>query len=258
MATEALKQAVAQARNRSSVICLIRQSGHLAALGQFVLEAAEQGMIALMCQETPPRMALRGASRPSIGNNPVAFAAPVPGAAPLVFDMATSVVARGNVLQAVRDKRSALPSGWAIGPDGEPTTDPQEALKGAMLPISDHKGIGLAMMVQVLAGSLSASTTAQSAALHSAMSSAGNVSAFVMVLNPDLVVGRKAYDAHMTAWIDMYRSASGQTGRYPGERAAESETQRQASGIPLSASVLAELGKAGKLAGVPFSLIPKI
>ncbi|WP_052081144.1 Ldh family oxidoreductase [Pseudomonas sp. ML96] len=257
VASEAMTAAIEQARSQPVVTCLLRRSGHLSAIGQFALQAAEQGMIALICQETPPLMALRGSSRPSIGNNPIAFAAPVSGQAPLVFDMATSVVARGNVLDAIREGRPSLPEGWAIGPDGEPTCDPAQALKGAMLPIAGHKGIGLAMMVQVLAGSLSASTTAQSAATHAATSSAGNVSAFILVINPDLVIGRDTFDAHMHAWIDTYKNASGAGGRYPGERAAEIEAQRLRDGIPLASQVVAELQKVGESVGHAFTVQPR-
>src|SRR5262249_39177600 len=148
---------------------------------------AREGMVALFCQETPPLMALPGSSRASIGNNPIAFAAPVAGGAPLVFDIATSIVSRGAILQLGRDKKP-VPEGWALGTDGQPTIDPVEALKGAVLPIAGHKGIGLAMMVQVLAGSLTGSRTAESAKSFGAKSSAGNVGAFLVVINPDLVV----------------------------------------------------------------------
>lgn len=250
----AVDEAVRRAAEMPVVTCFIRRSGHLAAIGLFALEAAERGMVAVICQETPPLMALEGASRSSIGNNPIAFACPVAGRAPLVFDMATSVVARGNLIQAISDGATMIPDGWAIGPDGKPTNDPHRALKGAMLPVAGHKGIGLAMMVQVLAGSLTASTTADSAVTHGATSSAGNVSAFLMVINPDLVVGKVAFDAHMERWVSAYLSAGGTAGRYPGQRASETEAGRAVSGIPISTSTLSDLRKAGASAGVPFDL----
>ncbi|NIF22360.1 Ldh family oxidoreductase [Candidatus Pantoea multigeneris] len=256
VATEAFTAAVELAQSRPVVTLLLRKSGHLAALGQFALEAAEQGMIAVICQETPPLMALEGSKKPAIGNNPVAFAAPVAGQAPLVFDMATSVVARGNVLQAIKEGRESIPDDWAIGPDGKKTQNPQEAFNGAMLPIAGHKGIGLAMLVQVLAGSLTGSATAASAAQHSSTSSAGNVSAFVLVINPALLLGREAFDQHMLSWLETYLTASGDNARYPGQRAAQCEAERKANGIPVSASVLGELKKAGDLVGLPFDLQP--
>lgn len=256
VATEAVREAVALAGHSPVVTCLIRGSGHLAALGQFAFEAAEQNMIAFLCQETPPLMALQGSRRPAIGNNPLAFAFPVAGRPPAVFDIATSVVARGNVLQAIRDQETTIPQGWAIGPDGEPTTDPAQALKGAMLPIAGHKGIGLAMLVQVLAGSLSGSHTAQSAQTHGASSSAGNVSAFLLVLNPDLIIGRQIFDDHVAAWLSTYLAASGDQGRYPGQRAAECEATRSVSGIPISPSIIAELRLAGEKVGCAFTAGP--
>jgi len=256
VAMEAVRQTVERARETSVSVCLIRESGHLAAIGQFVLEAAEQGMVAVLCQETPPLMALEGSKRAAIGNNPIAFAFPVAGGAPLVFDMATSVVARGNVLQAIADKATSIPDGWAIGADGRPTNDPAEALKGAMLPIASHKGIGLAMLVQVLAGSLTGSMTAASAAAHGAMSSAGNISAFLLVLNPDRFVGRQLFDAHVADWLATYKDASGDGSRYPGERAAACEAERRVSGIPIPPSTIADLVKIGESCGIAFDLQP--
>ncbi len=254
-ATAAMQAAISRARNDAVVPCFLRRSGHLAALGMFVLAAAEAGMIALMCQETPPLMAPLGSKRPAIGNNPIAFALPLQDRPPLVFDMATSVVSRGSVLQAARDG-VPIPDSWAIGPDGKRTTDPTTALRGAMLPVGDHKGIGLAMLVQCLAGSLTASDTATSAAAFGSSSSAGNVSAFVLVINPDLLVERAAFTAHSEAWLSTYLDASGE-GRYPGERAAACERQRTDHGVPLSQNVLQELADLGASTGCPWDLVTR-
>lgn len=250
--SSAVTEAVHRATGTGVVTCFIRRSGHLGAIGQYTLQAAEQGMVAFICQETPPLMAMEGSTRPSIGNNPIAFSCPVKGREPLTFDMATSVVARGNVVQAIADDASAIPDGWAIGPDGRPTNDPRLALKGAMLPVAGHKGIGLAMLVQVLAGSLTGSMTTKSAAAHGATGSAGNVSGFLMVVNPDRVIGRDLFDAHVVEWLSTYLAATGERGRYPGQRAAESESRRMASGIPIADSTLELLAKAGESVGVPF------
>jgi LDH2 family malate/lactate/ureidoglycolate dehydrogenase len=174
----------------------------------------------------------------------------------LVFDMATSVVARGNLIQAISDGDTTIPDGWAIGPDGKPTNNPHHALKGAMLPVAGHKGVGLSMMVQILAGSLTASMTADSAKTRGATSSAGNVSAFLMVINPSLVVGKAAFDTHVEKWVSTYLSAGGKEARYPGQRAGEMEAQRTISGIPIPSSTLNDLRKAGASVGVQFDLSP--
>lgn len=257
VATNAVREAVARAADASVVTCLIQRSGHLAALGQFVLEAAERGMVAIMCQETPPLMALAGSTRPSIGNNPIAFSCPIKGSAPLLFDMATSVVARGNVLQAIREGKTEIPDHWAIGPDGNPTSDPRVALQGAMLPIAGHKGMGLAMLVQILAGSLTGSRALESAAAHGSTSSAGNVSAFLLIINPDRVVGGDVFDSHVRQWLGVYLAAAGVRGRYPGQRAAECEAERELHGIPIPQSTILELAEVGQRVGRPFKLQPQ-
>lgn len=248
--THAVNEAVQRAANRGFVPVIIHDVGHLAALGMFALQAAEAGMIAIVAQSTPPVMALPGAKGAAIGNNPLAFASPVPGGAPLVFDIAASGVARGNVLAAAREQRE-IPLGWAIDDEGKPTTNAKSALAGAMLPMAGHKGIGLAMMVQCLAGSLSG---ALPAAVTGATpgSAPSRVGAFLLVVNPDLVTGRAAYESHMRDWLKVYKLASGIEGRYPGERAARLETQRLRSGIPLTDGVVAELRTVGDLTGVTF------
>ena len=250
VAIGAVREAVRRAAGTGFVPVIIHDVGHLAALGLFALEAAEAGMIAIVAQSTPPLMALPGSKGAAIGNNPLAFASPVPGGAPLVFDIAASGVARGNVLAAAREQRE-IPPGWAIDAEGHPTTDAKAALAGAMLPMAGHKGIGLAMMVQCLAGSLSGALPA--AVTGSTPGSApSSVGAFLLVANPDLVAGRAAYETHMAGWLDAYRRASGPGGRYPGERAARLEAERMRNGIPLTDGVVAELRRLGGTTGVPF------
>lgn len=251
IASRAMQEAIAVARTMALTACTIRNSGHLGALGVFVLQAAEQGMFALLCQKTPPLMALPGSTARAIGNNPVAFSMPVNDGPPLVFDMASSVVARGNVLQAVRDKLPSIPEGWAIGPDGMPTTDTAQALAGAMLPMGGYKGIGLAMLVECLAGSFSGAAPGQNLNTGTA-GSASDASAFLLVINPELMFGRAAFDAYSGAWMQHYLQASGPFARYPGQRQAACEMERRREGIPVPAALQDELRQAGERLGIGF------
>lgn len=248
VAWHAFGQAMARARQQPLVACHVRATGHLGALAVYVAAAAEQGFFAFLCQRTPPVMALPGASGPVIGNNPLAFALPVAGRAPLVFDMANSVVARGHVAQAVREGQAAIPSEWALGPDGQPTTDPVRALQGAMQPIAGHKGLGLAMLVECLAASMGGIASAPDAATGTA-GSAANASAFALVINPALTTGREAFDASVSAWLQTYLQAGGPGARYPGQRQATCAQQRSRDGIPLPAGLRAELRALGERTG---------
>ncbi|MCL4766995.1 MAG: Ldh family oxidoreductase [Hyphomicrobiaceae bacterium] len=250
----AVDAATASVRTRAAVTMIVHEVGHLAALGMFVLRAAEQGMIALLAQSTPPVMGLIGSRGAAIGNNPLAFASPVPDGPPLVFDIAASGVARGNVVMAARAGRP-IPEGWAIDEEGRPTTDAEAALRGAMLPMAGHKGIGLAMMVECLAGSLSG---AKPAAMTGAKagSAPSRVGAFLTVINPELALGREAYLDSVRGWIGHYKTVSGADGRYPGERAAQLEAERRRSGIPLPPETVSDLARTGEICSVPFDVEP--
>ncbi|MEJ8846093.1 Ldh family oxidoreductase [Variovorax rhizosphaerae] len=250
----ALERVLLAARTTALVACRIESTGHLGALGTLVLPAAEQGFLAILCQRTPPIMALPGSTAPAIGNNPIAFACPVDGRAPLVFDMAHSVVARGHVMQALREGRDAIPGDWALGPDGAPTTDPGLALRGAMQPIAGHKGMGLAMLVECLAGSMNGVMPPENSPEGHSKGSASNVSAFLVVINPALVIGERAFNESIDAWLQNYLQASGPNARYPGQRQAACEALRRNEGIPVPDGLLAELQATGRLARHPFKL----
>lgn len=241
----ATRHAIGIARKVPVVTCLMQQCGHLAALGAYVLLAAEEGMFAFICQSTTPLMGLPGWKGRGMGNNPLAFATPVPGNPPLVFDMASSVVARGHLRKAVREKVS-IPEGWAIGPDGEPTTDPEVGMAGAVLPFGGYKGLGVAMLVQCLAGSLIGNSATLAGAGGSEMG------AFLLVINPKLAVG-DSYAADVQVWFDRYMAAAGPDGRYPGRRAAESEAERRRDGIPVAPGSWEQMRAISERLGVPLS-----
>jgi LDH2 family malate/lactate/ureidoglycolate dehydrogenase len=246
----ALEAAVARAGQQAIVACTIRNCGHLAALGVLVLEAAERGMVAVLCQGTPPILGLPGFQGRAIGNNPLAFAMPVAGEAPLVFDMAMSEVARGRVLEALREGRATIPEGWAIDSQGRPTTDTKEAAQGAMVPAAGHKGMGLAMLVECLAVSLSGASA--TAGMSASGGSSGSAGAFLLVANPKLLVGQAAFDDSVAHWLGRYRQAAGGDGRYPGQRQAQSEAERVQAGIPVGDGLRAELAALGNELGLAF------
>jgi LDH2 family malate/lactate/ureidoglycolate dehydrogenase len=249
---KAMDHAIGVARDRTFVPCFVHNGGHMGAIGVLPLRAAEAGMVSVLVQATSPIMALAGSTGRAIGNNPISFATPLPGRDPLVFDMATCVTSRGRVLMAHRAGRP-IPEGWAIGPDGAPTTDAEQALLGAMLPVGGPKGIGLAMMVELLAGSLTGTFPPEMHGADAATGSASmHIGAFFFVINPDRCVGRETFERHISGWIGQYLSASGEEARLPGERAAHTERERDAAGVPIPGEIVTELTEVGDLVGVPF------
>lgn len=132
---------------------MITKSHHAGQIGAHVERLANAGLIALMVANSPKAMAPWGGNAPLFGTNPIAFAAPRDGAAPLVIDLSLSKVARGKVM-AANQRGEAIPDGWALDENGAPTTDAAAALKGSMIPAGDAKGAALALVVEILAASL--------------------------------------------------------------------------------------------------------
>ena len=126
---------------------------NIAALWPEVERLADRGLVAFAFTTALQYVAPAGGTRPIYGTNPMAFAWPRAGRPPLVFDQASSASARGEIQIHLRDGKP-LPEGWAVGPDGRPTTDPATALAGAQLPFGGHKGAAIALMVELLAGAL--------------------------------------------------------------------------------------------------------
>ncbi|AUG02169.1 lactate dehydrogenase [Pseudomonas sp. 09C 129] len=145
---------VEKARNAGIAILAIRNSHHFAALWPDVEPFAEEGLVALSVVNSMTCVVPHGADRPLFGTNPIAFAAPQAGGDPIVFDLATSAIAHGDVQIAAR-KGERLPPGMGVDGLGQPTDDPKAILEGgALLPFGGHKGSALSMMVELLAAAL--------------------------------------------------------------------------------------------------------
>ena len=126
---------------------------HYAALWPEVEALGEAGLVGFAFTAAYSYVAPAGGTQKVYGTNPMAFAWPRSDRPPLVFDQASSASARGEIMLAERDGHD-IPAGWAIAPDGEPTTDPSVALAGAQLPFGGYKGAAIALMVELLAGAL--------------------------------------------------------------------------------------------------------
>ncbi|MFJ2457460.1 Ldh family oxidoreductase [Pseudomonas neuropathica] len=145
---------VEKARSAGIAVLAIRNSHHFAALWPDVEPFADEGLVALSVVNSMTCVVPHGADRPLFGTNPIAFAAPRAGAAPIVFDLATSAIAHGDVQIAAR-KGERLPAGMGLDSLGQPTQDPKAILEGgALLPFGGHKGSALSMMVELLAAAL--------------------------------------------------------------------------------------------------------
>ncbi len=162
----------------------ITRSHHSGVAGHQVERLADRGLIALCFCNTPQGIAPWGGNRGVFGTNPVAFAAPRPGSPPLVIDMSLSKVARGKINVAAQRSES-IPEGWAVDCDGAPTTDPNAAMQGTLLPMGDAKGAQLVLMVEVLAAALTASNFGyEASSFFTGMGAPPGVGQFLIAIDP--------------------------------------------------------------------------
>jgi delta1-piperideine-2-carboxylate reductase len=121
------------AQKHGIAVMRLINSFHFAALWPETEYLAERGLSGTACTVYTPSVAPAGAIEPFFGTNPISFAWPRKSSTPLVFDMATSTLAMGDVQIAARDGHP-VPHGTGLGPDGKPSDDPKEILKGVLLP----------------------------------------------------------------------------------------------------------------------------
>lgn len=137
--------------------CAIRSCAHVGRAGAYPELAAGHGLVALAFVNgggKQPRLAPHGGRKAVFGTNPIAAAVPLPGSPPVVVDFSTAAVASGKI-RVLRDRGEPLPEGWIVDADGRPSTSAEDYYEGGMLvPAAAHKGYGLALLVELLAGCL--------------------------------------------------------------------------------------------------------
>lgn len=158
-AYKATRMAIEKAKQFGISAVGVRNSNNFGTAGYFGDMAAREGMVAMVYANAAPAIAPTGGTKTIFGTNPFCYAFPGGDGNPVLLDMATTVVARGKIRLAAKNGEK-IPTTWAIGPDGEPTDDPNEALKGSLLPIAGYKGYGLSMFVDLFAGLLTGSAHA--------------------------------------------------------------------------------------------------
>lgn len=212
---------------------------HFAALWIEVEALAEQGLCALACTGSQPTLPPAGGRRPVYGTNPIAFAWPRPGKPPMVFDQASAVMARGEVMIAAREGKT-LPPGAGIGPDGEPTCDPNEVLKGAQLPFGGYKGAAIALMVELFVGPLIGDhTSPESRAADNGDGGPATGGEFILAMAPGGIRGDEGWSAHAEKLFELILSEDGV--RLPGDGRRRRREQVARDGVRQPAALIEKI-----------------
>lgn len=253
VAAWAVRHSIGVARETGAAVTTVRRSNHLGALGSFTRTAAEQGMVCFLTQNTRANMAPAGGRQAAVGNNPFSFAVPARDF-PVVLDLSCSAVARSNIDLAA-ERGVPIPEGWALDPEGRPTTDPQQGLLGAVLPFAGHKGSGLAVVMGALAGALSGANFGAAVPPLSDYSRERDLGHFLLVVDvaalgdPDELIGRvhdyvgEISGSPTVPGVDRVR--------VPGERAGARRQALLAEGIVVPPVLEAALRRLADDLGVP-------
>lgn len=250
-----MDEAVRIAQQQGVGMTAIGHTNHVAALSAYTEQATAQSCIGIMTCNTPSGVPPWGGHTPFFGTNPLAFSAP--GATrddpPIVVDMATSVVARGNIIMAARQNRP-IPEGWAIDTAGQPTTDAKTALAGAVLPMAGAKGYALALMIEILSAILPGTSWGpQVRSPYDDWERPTDSGIWCLAIYLRALMTEEEYTTRlgdMLAALHEAPTAPGKSIRVPGEQRTRIRAVREVEGIPIDAATLAELDALGAEVGV--------
>ncbi|MFV0932062.1 Ldh family oxidoreductase [Pseudomonas jessenii] len=230
---------VQKARSAGIAVLAIRNSHHFAALWPDVEPFAEEGLVALSMVNSMTCVVPHGADRPLFGTNPIAFAAPRAEGGPIVFDLATSAIAHGDVQIAAREGER-LPEGMGVDSLGQPTTDPKAILEGgALLPFGGHKGSALSMMVELLAAALTGGNFSfEFDWKNHPGAKTPWTGQLLIVIDPDKAAGQSFAERSQELVRQMHGVG---LKRLPGDRRHHQRARSQVNGIELDARTLANL-----------------
>jgi LDH2 family malate/lactate/ureidoglycolate dehydrogenase len=169
-------------------LALFTQSGSYTTgeLGYYPRRLAEAGLIALAATSGPALMTVPGARTAVYCTNPLAFASPLDDGPPLLIDQASSATAFVE-LRRYAERGEALPPGWAVDADGQPTTDPHAAMRGALLAFGGARGANIALMVEVLAAGLTGANWALDAPSFTSGDRSPGAGLMVVAITPALL-----------------------------------------------------------------------
>ncbi len=245
---KAMEEAIDRARRFGIGACLARNASHWGRAHAYAEAAARAGMIGVCMTNAKTSMAGWGSHKPVIGNNPLAIGLPGPAAdMPVVFDMAMSQAAVGKVATFLREGRP-VPGNWGLDAEGKSTNDAAAILKGAVLPIGEHKGAGLSLMIQLMTAALAGGLLDHEVTgLDSSGLDSGSNKLFVALdiesfIEPELF---RARAKDLFAWLGEHADGEAEHFRLPGERGRFAAAENRVSGVPVHEDIVAGLAAIG-------------
>ena len=243
-----MKEAIKKADKKETGVGFvgISHTNHIGMAAYYAMMAAKQGMIGIVMSNSPSTVAPFGGAEPILGTNPLAIAIPAGDEYPIVLDMATSVVARGKIRLSLNNKQE-IPLGWAVDPEGNPTTNPEEAIKGALLPFGGPKGYAIGLIIHILSTLLTNSAREYEIKSIDDLTGKSEVGNFMGAIRISSFISQEIFNQEIDELIQRIKNSkrAKDVNRIylPGEIEFEVQKDREKNGIPISDGVAKNLRK---------------
>ena len=227
------------ARDQGIAALAVRNSYNCGVLGIHTLTLARAGFLALGFTNAPASIAASGGMRPVVGTNPISLAAPDgAGGAALLIDQSASTIAKSEIMKHAREGRP-IPEGWGLDADGNPTTDPEVALKGSMAPSGGYKGVGLALLVETMAAAMAGASLGMDASPFSGTAGGPPRTGQFFIAIDAATSSGGAFAARITRLTDEIRAQEG--ARLPGDGRAAARARAARDGVAVNQATLEKI-----------------
>ena len=255
---QAMRLGIERSGRSGTAIVALRNCGHVGRLGHWAEMAAAEGQVSLHFASTNGLGTLAaplGGVERRLSANPLAVGVPRSGAEPIVLDMATCSIAEGK-LKVARNSGHHVPESCIIDAQGNPTTDPEQYFAnppGAILPFGGHKGYGLSVLVEILAGALTGNGCSQR---RNSQLEQGMLSIF---LDPQRFGTPSSFENEVQQFVEYIKSsalaAEADEILVPGDIESRNRAQRNDQGIEIDTTTWEQLVAEARRLGVDKSLI---
>lgn len=192
-ANEAMTLAVNKAKESGMYTCFVRNANTFGPAFVYNNIALDNGMIGILFSNSPAQMAPINGTEKLLGTNPIAISIPANKKRPIIYDIATSQVAKSKIKQALMENKE-IPADWATDKFGRPTTNPNEAIEGLVLPMAGYKGYGLSMCIDILSGLISGASFLNDVGRFYNNENCMNIGFTAIAINPAIIYDDTFYD----------------------------------------------------------------
>ncbi len=242
--SSAMQAAIDLAKEFGVGVCLAKNTTHWGRAHAYASRAAQAGYIGICTTNAMPTMAIWGAKKRVIGNNPLAIGIPgIEADKPVVLDMAMSQAAVGKVSTWLREGKD-VPANWGIDAEGNSSSNAQDILAGAVLPMGEHKGAGLALMMELLTAALAGAAFTQELFARDQSGIDAEATKIFIALNVSAFVEPELFQSRVNDFLN-YLSKEATPFQYPGERGWDARAKNLKEGVPLHAEIVAQLQSIG-------------